>query len=101
MSESTVNGEDLQETEVDKGRSWDPATESREQMIIWAYEHVQMARAQRKLYVNLVLKDREHSKQNTVHSQRSYTFAIDFGQNMEIPSFDGEQPGSLLTTILH
>jgi hypothetical protein len=94
-SKSTVGGEDLQEKpEVDVGRSWDPATESREQMIIRANEHVQMVRAQRILYVNLVLKAREHSKQNIEHIQRSYTFVVDFGQNMELPSFNGEQPGS-------
>jgi hypothetical protein len=63
-------------------------------MIIRANEHVQMARAQRILYVNLVLKAREHSKQNIEHIQRSYTFVVDFGQNMELPSFNGEQPGS-------
>ncbi len=29
-----------------------------------------------------------------VHSQRSYAFVVDFGQNMELLSFNGEQPCS-------
>ena len=62
-SKSKVDGDHLQKKpEIDTGRSWDPATESREQMINQTYEHVQMARAQRILYVNLVLKAREHSQ---------------------------------------
>ncbi len=65
------------EQEVDEGACNDPATESWEWMILRAAEHIQMAREQCELYQDLVLKARDHSKNNVPHSVLSYTFVID------------------------
>jgi hypothetical protein len=68
-------------------------TESREQMILRANLHISMARAQRLLYVTLVHKARAHCLMNLPHNLRSYTFVVDYGQNMAVPTFNKEQPG--------
>jgi hypothetical protein len=63
----------------------DPELEKREQMIGRAYMHVEMARAQRVKYVNCVNKARRDAIDKVEHSKRTYTFVIDYGQNMECP----------------
>ena len=68
------------EREVDEGACNDPTTESREPMILRAAEHIQMARAHLEVYQALVLKARDHSKNNVPHSVRSYTFVVDYGK---------------------
>ena len=40
----------------------------------------------------LFIKLRDASK-NKDHSSRSYTFVVDYGQNMELPVYNKEQPG--------
>ncbi len=67
--------------------------ETREQMLLRAAWHVKSACCQRSLYKCLVEKSRTHAKNNVCHSHRSYTFVVDYGQNMEMPSFGGNQPG--------
>ena len=52
-----------------------------------------MARAQRLLYTDLISKARQDASSNLSHSDRSYTFVVDYGQNMEIPTFQDQQPG--------
>ena len=64
--------------------------EEREQMMLEAAEHIKMARAQRKLY-----QDKVEAAQRTVdrpNSERTYTFVVDYRQNMELPIFNKEQP---------
>eukprot|EP00956_Cyclotella_meneghiniana_P014584 scaffold21901_cov59-Cyclotella_meneghiniana.AAC.1 len=65
----------------------------REEMIERAHRHVKMAKAQRLLYVTLVHKARQHVKLRLPFTSRSYTFVVDYGQNMELPVFNYEQPG--------
>ena len=73
--------------------SGDKDLESREQMIGRAYLHVEMACAQRLLYNRLTAKARSDAEQKKPHTQRTYTLVVDYGQNMEIPSFKSSQPG--------
>lgn len=65
----------------------------RENMILRAERHVKMAQAQRMLYVNLVHKARQHVRLKLPFNRRSFTFVVDYGQNMELPVFNHEQPG--------
>ena len=67
--------------------------EERELMLLEAAEHIKMARAQRALYqakVELAVRDATEKKK---HCDRVYTFVVDYGQNMELPSYQKEQPG--------
>ncbi len=45
------------------------------------------------LYKALVLKARLDCKNTVHHSNRSYTFVVDYGQNMELPFVDETQTG--------
>ena len=56
-----------------------------------AAEHIKMARSQRKLYQDKV--DKAVKSVEKPHSERTYTFVVDYGQNMELPVFNKEQPG--------
>jgi hypothetical protein len=73
--------------------AWRENDEERELMLVEAAEHIKMVRAQRALYqakVELAVQDATVNKD---HMDRVYTFVVDFGQNMELPSYRGEQPG--------
>ena len=62
-------------------------------MLIRAAVHVNAARVQRLLYrfyVNKAIKD---ATVNVAHSDRCYTFVVDYGQNMELPVYHDQQPG--------
>ena len=65
--------------------------EQREKMMLEAAEHIRMARAQRTLYRAKV--DEAVKTVDRPHSERTYTFVVDYGQNMELPIFNKEQPG--------
>ena len=67
--------------------------EAREEMLVRAAIHVKSARVQRLLYRYYVAKAREHAQQKLPHHLRSYTFVVDYGQNMELPVFNDNQPG--------
>ena len=67
--------------------------ETREQMLIRASLHIRMARVQRLLYQKYVAKAIKHAKENYAHADRTYTFVVDYGQNMELPVYNKEQPG--------
>ncbi len=93
------NGDDVDELvrmtgKIDINRPECAATklaEEREQMMLEAAEHIQMARAQRTLY-----QEKVNAAKMTVdspHSERTYTFVVDYGQNMTLPVFTSEQPG--------
>ena len=70
----------------------DKVAEEKEQMMLEAAEHIKMARAQRQLYQDKVEKARRTV--GKIHSERTYTFVVDYGQNMELPVFNSEQPGA-------
>ncbi len=67
--------------------------EERELLLLESAEHVVMARAQRKLYQEKMDKAQEHARSGMVHSERTYTFVVDYGQNMELPVYNANQPG--------
>jgi hypothetical protein len=69
------------------------ATLTSEQAILDAANHVRMARAQRELVNAKVQAAREDSINAVDHFHRTYTFIVDYGQNMELPFFGGSQPG--------
>ncbi len=52
-----------------------------------------MARAQRALYRAKVAQAVQDATAKKDHSEKVYTFIVDYGQNMELPSFNSEQPG--------
>ena len=62
-------------------------------MIARAYCYVEMARAQQLLHSDLILRALNDVNNKLNHSERSYTFVVDYGQNMEIPVFINQQPG--------
>jgi hypothetical protein len=69
----------------------DQVAEEREQMMLEAAEHIKMARAQRKFYQDKVEEAKKSVDKH--HSERTYTFVVDYGQNMELPVFNQQQPG--------
>ncbi len=69
--------------------------EERELMLMQAAKHIEMARAQRALYQAKVadaVADATAGKDHN-HTERRYTFVVDYGQNMELPVYNDEQPG--------
>ncbi len=63
-----------------------------------------MARAQRALYQPKVVQVVQDATTKKDHLEKVYTFVIDYGQNMELPGYNSEQPGttyyfSLLTVF--
>ncbi len=62
-------------------------------MILPVSQHVSNAQVQCLYYKALVCKARLDCKNNLSHSDRSYTFVVDYGQNMEVPFFGETQPG--------
>ena len=69
------------------------ADEERELMLLQAAEHVKMARAQRALYKAKVADAVADATKGKDHAERRYTFIVDYGQNMELPVYNKEQPG--------
>ena len=69
------------------------ADEDRERMLMRAAIHVRSSRVQRLLYQYFFDKAVADAKANVPHRDRTYTLVADFGQNMELPVFNEEQPG--------
>ncbi len=65
----------------------------RELMLLQASAHIKMARAQRALYQAKAADAVADATARKEHSVRRYTFVVDYGQNMELPVYDKEQPG--------
>jgi hypothetical protein len=90
----STGGEDAVTT-VDKDRGAECAPnkedEERELLMLEAALHVSMARVQRSLYQSLIEKAK--GDVNKSHSECSYLFVVDYGQNMELPVYNSEQPG--------
>ncbi len=62
-------------------------------MILRSAWHVKSASCQHSLYKSLVGKSKTYAKSNVCHSEKSYTFVVYYGQNMEMPSFGANYPG--------
>jgi hypothetical protein len=69
------------------------ADEERELMLLQAAKHIKMARAQRALYQAKVADAVADATEGKDHAERRYTFVVDYGQNMELPVYNKEQPG--------
>ena len=69
------------------------AQEETELMLMQAAKHVEMARAQRAFYQAKVADAKADATAGRDHSERRYTFVVDYGQNMELPVYNNEQPG--------
>ncbi len=61
-------------------------------MLLQAVAHIKMARAQRVLYQAKVVDAVADATAWKEHSVRRYTFVVDYGQNMELPMYNKEQP---------
>jgi hypothetical protein len=70
------------------------ANKERELMLLQVAVHIKiMARAQRALYQAKVADEVADATAGKEHSVRRYTFVVDYGQNMELPVYNKEQPG--------
>lgn len=69
------------------------AEEEREQLLLEAADHVNMANIQRALYQLKIEEAQRDARAGKRHSERKYTFVVDYGQNMELPVYNSEQPG--------
>jgi hypothetical protein len=81
--------EDEEEQEQDVGDE----VLQREKKIDDAVKHVKMARAQRLLVNEKTSLAKQDALASTIHSERTYTFIVDYGQNMALPWFGTSQPG--------
>jgi hypothetical protein len=68
-----------------------PAEEARELLPIESAKHIRMARAQRALYQACVTEAVRYA--TVEHYEQTYTFIIDYSQNMEILVFNDKQQG--------
>ena len=66
------------------------AEEARELLLLELAKHIQMERAQQCLYQACVAAAVHDARED--HSVRTYMFVVDYGQNMEIQTFNNEQP---------
>jgi hypothetical protein len=71
----------------------DQTGELREQLLLEAAEHMKMARVQRNFYQEMVANAVADAKADKDHSLWQYTFVVYYGQNMELPVYNKEQPG--------
>lgn len=62
-------------------------------LLLAAAVHIKMARVQRSLYIHYVAEAVNHTLANKAHNEKTYTFVVDYCQNMELPVFNSEQPG--------
>jgi hypothetical protein len=80
--------------EEEKEKDVDEEVLQREKQMEDAVKHVKMARAQRQLVNGKMSKAKEDALASTVHSERTHTFIVDYGQtNMSLPLFGTSQPG--------
>ena len=45
------------------------------------------------MYQHVVAKDIKHAREDMPHSEWTYTFVVNYRQNMELPVYNKEQPG--------
>ena len=70
-----------------------PEEEERDQLLLVIGEHIRMYRAQRALYQQKGREAIEDVKGGVGFEDYRHTFVVDYGQNMELPVFNKEQPG--------
>ena len=66
---------------------------------------MKMARAQRALYRAKMAQAVQDATSKKDHLEKVYTFIVDYGRNMELPSYNSGQPGTMyyfspLTVVL-
>ena len=71
----------------------DQQKETNEKMLMRAAYHIKQARAQRRLYRLCTANAIKSVQEQTSHSKRIYTLVVDYGQNMDMPAFNSNQPG--------
>ena len=69
------------------------AAKDNEILLLEAAVHIKMARAQHSLYQAKVEAAIRSARAGNIHSEKTYTFVVDYGQNMEIPVYKEQQPG--------
>jgi len=67
--------------------------EEREVLLLECAVHVKMARVQRSLYQEKITNAIADAQAGVAHTSRRYTFVVDYGQNMELPVYNTQQPG--------
>ena len=67
--------------------------EAKELLILECSKHIDMARAQRFLYQSLEAAAVSDAKNGVEYSKRRTTLTVDFGQNIQVPCYNSEQPG--------
>jgi hypothetical protein len=85
-------------TNIDLNRPEAASTKAdkvREVMLLQAAAHIKMARAQRALYQAKVADAVADAAAGKEHLVRRNTFVVDYGQNMELPVYNIEQPGCM------
>jgi len=68
--------------------------EAREQLLLDATKHVKMAREQSALHQAHVAEAVCDATDGKSHYKQRYSLVVDYGQNMQVPIFNNEQPGS-------
>jgi hypothetical protein len=81
-------------TEDDTADVFSEEISKTEELLIEAATHVEQARVQRWLYNSYIIQAIEDAKDVKDHSFRCYCLVVDYGQNMELPLFNGSQPGT-------
>jgi hypothetical protein len=71
------------------------ADKERELMLLQAVVHIKVARAQGALYQAKVADAVADATAGKEHLVRRYTFVVDYGQNMELPMYNKDQPGCM------
>lgn len=67
--------------------------EEREVLLLESAMHIRMARSQRALYQSKIEEAQKDAREDKEHSERRYTFVVEYGQNMELPVYNMQQPG--------
>jgi hypothetical protein len=89
-------GEVKQFTNPDESeKAADEQKETNEQMLMRAAYHIKQARAQRRLYRLCTANAIKSVQEQTSHSEWIYTLVVDYGQNMDMPVFNSNEPGEM------
>jgi hypothetical protein len=75
------------------GAAFTKIEEAKEKLIQECSLHIEMAWAQRLLYQMLEKAAVDDAKDAVEHTKRRYTLTCDFGQNMQCPCYNSNQPG--------
>ncbi len=78
-----------------KSHEWtlDMIADKQEILLLDAANHIKMSRSQRSLYQEKVAATVTDATEGVTHLEQTYTFVMDYGQNMELPVYNSQQPG--------